>query len=73
MMRKWVESYSCSCANLANCIRKCRLDLKCLVFIQKKSQLPILSDWEVLVGGVLQTFVVGGRGIERESLSLNLD
>ncbi len=36
-MRKWVESFSCGCANLANRIRKCCLDLRCLVCIQKES------------------------------------
>ncbi len=40
------------------------LNLGCLVFIQKESKLPFLNDWEVLVGGVLQTFVLDGCGIE---------
>jgi hypothetical protein len=31
---------------------------------RSKVSLPFLSDWEVLVGGVTQTFVLGGRGIE---------
>ncbi len=62
--RKWVKSFSCGCANLANCIRKCRLDLGCLVFTQKESQLPFLTNWEVLLRGVLQTFVLGQRGFE---------
>ncbi len=34
---KWVESFSCGCTDLANRIRKRRLDLGCLVFIQKVS------------------------------------
>ncbi len=35
--RRWVKSFSCGCANLANCIHKCCLDLGYLVFTQKES------------------------------------
>jgi hypothetical protein len=68
-MRKWVEKFSCGCADLANCIRKSRLDVGCLVFVKKESYLLLLSDSKVVFGGVFQAFVLGGRRIEPINLA----
>ncbi len=66
-MRKWVEK-SRGCADLANCVRECRLDVGCLVFVKKESYLLLLSDRKVDFGGVFQAFVLGGRRIEQINL-----
>jgi hypothetical protein len=63
-MRKWVEKFSRGCADLANCVRKRRLDVGCLVFVKKESYLLLLSDRKVVFGGVFQAFVLGGHRIE---------
>ena len=59
-----MEKFSCGCADLVNCVRKCRLDVGCLVFVKKESYLLLLSDRKVVFGGVFQAFILGGRRIE---------
>jgi hypothetical protein len=63
-MRKRVEKISRGCADLVNCVRECRLDVGCLIFVKKESYLLLLSDRKVVFGGVFQAFVLGGRRIE---------
>jgi hypothetical protein len=64
MIRKWVETFSCNCADLANCVCKRRLDVGCLVFVKKESYLLLLSDRKVVFGGLFQAFILGGCRIE---------
>ncbi len=64
MIRKWVEKLFRGCADLANCVCERHLDVRCLVFVKKESNLLLLSDRKVVFGGVFQAFDLGGHRID---------